>query len=784
MSTANPERATALHPTRDGSPHPVESVVLDDGSGSEADSGLGMFELLPDDWPLEGPIDLEVHDLPHTSSTTEWWYLNTHVESLDGRAFSLFASFFRVLKGRDEESGALSYAHSLTWALTDVTTETYYAESRVDKGAPSMGLEKLDRGEGTSDPRIRRAAREVLAKGRVPYPDQVFAGEVFVGTRRLDLDFDGQCFRRLDNGAYALKLFHDHHKVGCDLVFTPSSPAIRHGRDGVVKGTHGEDMFYYFVPQCAVTGTLNVEGGSLPIAKGRGWYDHEFGRHGHDLREGQVHDVAWNWLAVQFSDGRQLSAYTLVDEHTQAVIDERAIVVAADGTPTYYDHIAFEAENLWRSTRTFQEYPTRWRLQVPDAGLDLKASATFDDQEFVTLISKPAFWEGRIDVAGTLAGLPVTGIGYLERSGFSNIETLEDFFASVGREVRKSVAAVAPLDPSFERVLDLIGTAERPDVMRGVDIPTFTDHMIRPVREIADRGGKSWRSYAALACCDIVGGDSRDFVQWLALPEFMHVGSLIVDDIQDKSEVRRGGQAAHLIYGEPVAINAGTAAYFMGQKLLTGPELSSADKLRLYDLYFEALRAGHAGQALDLAGLDDAMAQAAETGRCDTIEARVLAIHRLKTAVPAASLARMGAVAGGGTEVQIEGLGGFFEAVGTAFQIMDDVLNLRGFEGDLKARGEDIAQGKATSPVVKAMTLLDADARRALWPRVQAKPQGAAEVREIIAIIEGCGALDACVTQANELVDEAWRVLDPLVEDSLPKIMLRAFGWFVLQRHY
>ena len=86
------------------------------------------------------------------------------------------------------------------------------------------------------------------------------------------------------------------------------------------------------------------------------------------------------------------------------------IMLRADGTPTYYDHINFEAENLWRSTRTFQEYPTRWRLEVPEAGLDLSARATFDDQEFVTLISKPAFWEGRIEIEGTCDGKPIEGV--------------------------------------------------------------------------------------------------------------------------------------------------------------------------------------------------------------------------------------------------------------------------------------------------------------------------------------------------------------------------------------
>ena len=82
------------------------------------------------------------------------------------------------------------------------------------------------------------------------------------------------------------------------------------------------------------------------------------------------------------------------------------------------------------------------------------------------------------------------------------------------------------------------------------------------------------------------------------------------------------------------------------------------------------------------------------------------------------------------------------------------------------------------------MGLLDAQTRKALWARIAEKPQDSEEVRDIIRIIEASGALDACVDQAHALVDDAWTKLDPLVEDSLPKIMLRAFSWYVLERHY
>jgi geranylgeranyl pyrophosphate synthase len=190
----------------------------------------------------------------------------------------------------------------------------------------------------------------------------------------------------------------------------------------------------------------------------------------------------------------------------------------------------------------------------------------------------------------------------------------------------------------------LIASPETAYYMDGVPVDRLEQHLLRPVRTIADRGGKSWRcvrvcvrvcarvcvcvrvracvhvclclcvhacvrvcacvyvcgcvracvcafgrrwpaltrrcparprrrSYGALACMDIVGGDSREHLNWLAMPEFMHVGSLIVDDIQDGSLTRRGGPCAHLIFGNATAINAGTAAYFMGMKMISDPRI-------------------------------------------------------------------------------------------------------------------------------------------------------------------------------------------------------------------
>src|SRR5262245_12481510 len=109
----------------------------------------------PFDWPARGAIDLDVHDLPHQSASTEWWYLNTHLRTLAGQEVALFASFFRVVKGFEEATRTPQHAHSLTWAISDLGAQRYVAASYVDRDAPKMGRERLRRGEGTRDERLR-----------------------------------------------------------------------------------------------------------------------------------------------------------------------------------------------------------------------------------------------------------------------------------------------------------------------------------------------------------------------------------------------------------------------------------------------------------------------------------------------------------------------------------------------------------------------------------------------------------------------------------------------------
>ena len=112
------------------------------------------------------------------------------------------------------------------------------------------------------------------------------------------------------------------------------------------------------------------------------------------------------------------------------------------------------------------------------------------------------------------------------------------------------------------------------------------------------------------------------------------------------------------------------------------------------------------------------------------------------------------------------------------------MLNLRGFERSLKARGEDIAHGKVTLPIAKGLGRLEHAEREWLWQVVRSKPQDQAVIDGAIARLEAVSAIEACSREAHDLVEAAWTRVQPLLEDSIVKLMLRAFGGYVLERHY
>ncbi|MES2621596.1 MAG: lipocalin-like domain-containing protein, partial [Bacteroidota bacterium] len=461
----------------------------------------------PADWPKDGPIDLKVHDLPHASATIEWWYMNSHIVAKGGRKLSVFASFFRKAIDVDKATKKPIYAHSLIWAISDVDKKKYHPVSLIDKKAPKLGLEELKKGNLVKDPFIKRAAIEMLKKGVVPYPDELLKEEAGVSFDKLSLNFDGNTFKEQKDGTYALHLFHKELNLTVDLNFKPSKPATRHGDNGVVRGVAAEDMFYYFIPRCKVSGKVKIKDETLPITSASGWYDHEFGCHSDKKKADKKRDISWNWISMQLSNGCELTAYDWLDLKTGK--DDGSFIIMIDEKGKRHHSTKFSLKpvgEIFTSTRTFNDYPTQWTLEVPEFKIKIKATAAFPHQEFATVISKPAFWEGRMDIEGIMKGKKVGGLGYIERHGFVNSSNMKEFLKAVSKTTLDSVKRILPLELTNEKFEELVSKKGNKRLVQDLDKNAYIEKFIKPIREITDRSGKSWRSYATIACCDAVGG--------------------------------------------------------------------------------------------------------------------------------------------------------------------------------------------------------------------------------------------------------------------------------------
>jgi geranylgeranyl diphosphate synthase type II len=204
-------------------------------------------------------------------------------------------------------------------------------------------------------------------------------------------------------------------------------------------------------------------------------------------------------------------------------------------------------------------------------------------------------------------------------------------------------------------------------------------------------GGKRIRPVLALAAAETVGGNSETILPAAISLELIHTYSLIHDDLpaMDNDDYRRGRLSNHKVFGEANAILAGDALLTYAFEFLANPELGQPEQ-QLRVIREVAVAAGKVGmvggQVADVAG----------EGKTLTLS-EIEEIHQAKTGALLTVSARLGGVLAGGTEEQVKALTDYAQALGLAFQIKDDILDVVGDSKTLgKPVGSDLRQGKST----------------------------------------------------------------------------------------
>ncbi len=256
---------------------------------------------------------------------------------------------------------------------------------------------------------------------------------------------------------------------------------------------------------------------------------------------------------------------------------------------------------------------------------------------------------------------------------------------------------------------------------------------------IVHSGGKRLRPLVVLLAARACGYTGRDHIQLAAVIEFIHTATLLHDDVVDSSEMRRGQQTAHTIWGNEASVLVGDFLYTRAFEMMV--ELESLPVLRIMAATTNTIARGEVMQLMNVHEPD--------VGEADYRQV----IYR-KTATLFESGCRNGAVLAGLDEPACEALAAYGRHLGTAYQLVDDALDYSGDAAEIgKNVGDDLAEGKTTMPLIHAMRQAE-PAERALIR--EAIASGGLEQMEAVArTIEKTGAAEYTRQLAEAEVEQA-----------------------------
>lgn len=308
---------------------------------------------------------------PHPEFHNEWWYVTGNLDSDTGERFGFELTIFRVglvppsvavPTGSAWRTREIYVAH---FAITDVARKTFKFSDEYSRGA--LGL-----------------------AGAQAQPFHVWLNDWELGPT---IHARGQGYElTLDAG--------------------PFGEPVLNGDRGLSRKSaeRGAASYYYSIPRITVSGKLVRDGVPFNV-HGLAWLDREWGSSSLGAKQ-----QGWDWFAFQLQDGSALMFYSLRNRDGSRDPNSAGTWIDASGRarPLAADQVVIDVSDHWTSPRGGR-YPSRWRVRVPSAGLDVEVRPVLADQELGT---RPRYWEGAVDLRGTESGRGIAGRGYVELVGY------------------------------------------------------------------------------------------------------------------------------------------------------------------------------------------------------------------------------------------------------------------------------------------------------------------------------------------------------------------------------
>ncbi|MCB1886832.1 MAG: octaprenyl diphosphate synthase [Rhodocyclaceae bacterium] len=292
--------------------------------------------------------------------------------------------------------------------------------------------------------------------------------------------------------------------------------------------------------------------------------------------------------------------------------------------------------------------------------------------------------------------------------------------------------------------------------------------LIRQVAEyIIHSGGKRLRPALVLYSAGAMGYQGTHHHELAAVVEFIHTATLLHDDVVDESELRRGRDTANALFGNAASVLVGDFLYSRAFQMMV-----SVDSMRVMQVLADATNTIAEGEVLQLLNCHEA----------DVAVEDYLKVIRYKTAKLFEAACRIGAILGGASEAIEEGLASYGMHLGTAFQLIDDVLDYSSEEAQTgKHLGDDLAEGKPTLPLIH--TMQHGTPEQSALVRQAIEEGGREAFPAVLEAIRSCGALDETRRRAAEESERAKAAISALPASLFKESLLKLSDFAVARDH-
>jgi octaprenyl-diphosphate synthase len=291
--------------------------------------------------------------------------------------------------------------------------------------------------------------------------------------------------------------------------------------------------------------------------------------------------------------------------------------------------------------------------------------------------------------------------------------------------------------------------------------------LVRQVAEyIIAAGGKRLRPALLLLAAGAVGYRGTHHHELAAVVEFIHTATLLHDDVVDESNLRRGRDTANALFGNAASVLVGDFLYSRAFQMMV-----SVGSMRVMEVLADATNVIAEGEVLQLMNCHNA----------DIDVPSYLRVINYKTAKLFEAATRLGGILGGVSADVEDGLARYGMHLGTAFQLIDDVLDYSGEEAETgKHLGDDLAEGKPTLPLIHVMR--NGTAEQAACVRHAIEGGGRESFPQVLAAVRASGALEVARQHAQTEAELASAALSPLPPSKFKDSLLELTAFAVARR--